>query len=166
MLLFVRKQLEMVEFMGNGSGRATVPGIAEAFVSGFRIALRLACAALADKKIMPHSPLILFESRGCCCLATRPKFGRVTAFCLHAGKPSSEPFKADTGDSGGRARGGSGTKYDFRALHLRIEAIIGSYTMDFTSIFEGRFSSGRKAVRQTPCRIHSGRQSRPLFIAF
>ena len=35
------------------------------------------------------------------------------------------------------------------------------YKMDFTSIFKGRFSSGRKAVRQTPCRIHSGRQSRP-----
>ena len=41
-----------------------------------------------------------------------------------------------------------------------------SYTRNFTSIFEGRFSSGRKAVRQTPCRIHSGRQSRPLFLAF
>ena len=38
--------------------------------------------------------------------------------------------------------------------------------MDFTSIFKGRFSSGRKAVRQTPCRIHSGRQSRPHFLAF
>ena len=50
--------------------------------------------------------------------------------------------------------------------NLRIEAIIGSYTMDFTSIFKGRFSSGRKAVRQTPCRIHSGRQSRPHFLAF
>ena len=35
-------------------------------------------------------------------------------------------------------RGGCGTKYDFRALHLRIEAIIGSYTMDFTSIFKGQ----------------------------
>ena len=35
---------------------------------------------------MPHSPLILFESRGCCCLATRPKFGRVTAFCFSRGK--------------------------------------------------------------------------------
>ena len=33
-------------------------------------------------------------------------------------------------------------------------------------ICEGRFSSGRKAVRQTPCRIHSGRQSRPHFLAF
>ena len=40
------------------------------------------------------------------------------------------------------------------------------YKMDFTSIFKGRFSSGRKAVRQTPCRIHSGRQSRPHFLAF
>ena len=38
--------------------------------------------------------------------------------------------------------------------------------MDFTSIFEGRFSNGRKAVRQTPCQIYSGRQSRPLFLAF
>ena len=63
-------------------------------------------------------------------------------------------------------RGGCGTKYDFNVLRLRIESIIGSYTMDFTSIFEGRKSSGRKAVRQTPCRIHSGRQSRPLFLAF
>ena len=52
----------------------------EAFVSGHRIALRLACAALSDKKKMPHSPLIQKGSRGCCCLATRPKFGRVTAF--------------------------------------------------------------------------------------
>ena len=33
-------------------------------------------------------------------------------------------------------------------------------------ICEGRFSSGRKAVRQTPRRIHSGRQSRPHFLAF
>ena len=33
-------------------------------------------------------------------------------------------------------------------------------------IFEGRKSSGRKAVRQTPRRIHSGRQSRPHFLAF
>ena len=40
------------------------------------------------------------------------------------------------------------------------------YKMDFTSIFKGRFSSGRKAVRQTPCRIHSGRQSRPHFCAY
>ena len=37
-------------------------------------------------------------------------------------------------------RGGCGTKYDFNVLRLRIEAIIGSYKMDFTSIFKGRFS--------------------------
>ena len=49
--------------------------------------------------------MILFESRGCCCLATRPRFWRFSAFCLRAGKRSSEPFKSDTGDSGGRARG-------------------------------------------------------------
>ena len=152
----------MVEFMGNGSGRATVPGIAESFASGLRITLRLACAALADKKIMPHSPLILFESRGCCCLATRPNSGVSRLSDLRAGKRHSKRTQAIPAG----VRGGCGTKYDFRALHLRIEAIIGSYTMDFTSIFEGRFSSGRKAVRQTPCRIHSGRQSRPHFLAF
>lgn len=45
--------------------------------------MRRACG---QEKIMPHSPLILFESRGCCCLATRPKFGCVTAFCFSRGK--------------------------------------------------------------------------------
>ena len=35
---------------------------------------------------MPHSPLIQKGSRGCCYLATRPKFGRVTAFWFACGK--------------------------------------------------------------------------------
>lgn len=49
-----------------------------------------------------------------------------------------------------RVRGGCGTKYDFRALHLRIEAIIGSYTMDFTSIFKGQilYFLGSKIKRE------------------
>lgn len=84
--------------------------------------------------------------------------------CVRENAPPSHSKQTQAIPAG--VRGGCGTKYDFRALHLRIEAIIGSYTMDFTSIFEGRKSSGRKAVRQTPCRIHSGRQSRPHFLAF
>ena len=35
---------------------------------------------------MPYCPLIQKGSRGCCCLATRPKFGRVTAFWFACGK--------------------------------------------------------------------------------
>ena len=35
---------------------------------------------------MPHSPLIQKGSRGYCYLATRPRFWRFSAFCLHAGK--------------------------------------------------------------------------------
>ena len=60
------------------------------------------------------------------------------------GKPPSHSKRIQAIPAG--VRGGCGTKYDFRALHLRIEAIIGSYTMDFTSIFEGRFSSGKKII--------------------
>ena len=47
-------------------------------------------------------------------------------------------------------RGGCGTKYDFNMLRLRIEAIIGSYTMDFTSIFEGQilYFRGSKIKRE------------------
>ena len=84
--------------------------------------------------------------------------------CVRENAPPSHSKQTQAIPAG--VRGGCGTKYDFRALHLRIESIIGSYTMDFTSIFEGRFSSGRKAVRQTPCRIHSGRQSRPHLLVF
>ena len=114
---------------------------------------------------MPYSPLILFWIKGAVAISPHaPNSGAWRLSDLRAGKRSSEPFKADTGDSGGRARGAWQNR--FQVLRLRIEAIIGSYTMDFTSIFEGRKSSGRKAVRQTPCRIHSGRQSRPLFLAF
>ena len=95
-----------------------------------------------------------------------PEFPALLGFliCVRENAPPSHSKRTQAIPAG--VRGGCGTKYDFRALHLRIEAIIGSYTMDFTSIFEGRFSSGRKAVRQTPCRIHSGRQSRPHFLAF
>ena len=35
---------------------------------------------------MPYCPMIQKGSRGCCCLATRPKFGCVTAFCFSRGK--------------------------------------------------------------------------------
>ena len=84
--------------------------------------------------------------------------------CVRENAPPSHSKRTQAIPAG--VRGGCGTKYDFNVLRLRIESIIGSYTMDFTSIFEGRKSSGRKAVRQTPCRIHSGRQSRPLFLAF
>ena len=95
-----------------------------------------------------------------------PEFPAFLGFliCVWENAPPSHSKRTQAIPAG--VRGGCGTKYDFRALHLRIEAIIGSYTMDFTSIFKGRFSSGRKAVRQTPCRIHSGRQSRPHFLAF
>ena len=115
---------------------------------------------------MPHSPLIQKGSRGCCCLATRPNFRRSSAFWFACGKAAPPSHSKRTQAIPAGVRGGCGTKYDFNMLRLRIESIIGSYTMDFTSIFEGRFSSGRKAVRQTPCRIHSGRQSRPHFLAF
>ena len=84
--------------------------------------------------------------------------------CVRENAPPSHSKRTQAIPAG--VRGGRGTKYDFNVLRLRIETIIVSYTMDFTSIFEGRKSSGRKAVRQTPCRIHSGRQSRPLFLAF
>ena len=84
--------------------------------------------------------------------------------CVRENAPPSHSKRTQAIPAG--VRGGCGTKYDFNVLRLRIEAIISSYTMDFTSVFEGRFSSGRKAVRQTPCRIHSGRQSRPHFLAF
>ena len=95
-----------------------------------------------------------------------PEFPAFLGFliCVRGKAPPSHSKQTQAIPAG--VRGGCGTKYDFRALHLRIEAIIGSYTMDFASIFKGRFSSGRKAVRQTPCRIHSGRQSRPHFLAF
>ena len=83
--------------------------------------------------------------------------------CVRENAPPSHSKRTQAIPAG--VRGGCGTKYDFNVLRLRIESIIGSYTMDFTSIFEGRKSSGRKAVRQTPCRIHSGRQSRPRFLA-
>ena len=95
-----------------------------------------------------------------------PEFPAFLGFliCVRENAPPSHSKRTQAIPAG--VRGGCGTKYDFNVLRLRIESIIGSYTMDFTSIFEGRKSSGRKAVRQTPCRIHSGRQSRPHFLAF
>lgn len=115
---------------------------------------------------MPHSPLILFWIKGLLLSRHTPQIRASDGFliCVRESAPPSHSKRIQAISAG--VRGGCGTKYDFRALHLRIEAIIGSYTMDFTSIFEGRKSSGRKAVRQTPCRIHSGRQSRPHFLAF
>ena len=115
---------------------------------------------------MPHSPLIQKRIKGLLLSRHTPEFPAFLGFliCVWENAPPSHSKRIQAIPAG--VRGGCGTKYDFRALHLRIEAIIGSYTMDFTSIFEGRKSSGRKAVRQTPCRIHSGRQSRPHFLAF
>lgn len=115
---------------------------------------------------MPHSPLILFWIKGLLLSRHTPEFPAFLGFliCVRENAPPSHSKRTQAIPAG--VRGGCGTKYDFRVLHLRIEAMIDSYTMDFTSIFKGRFSSGRKAVRQTPCRIHGGRQSRPLFLAF
>ena len=52
-----------------------------------------------------HSLLIPFRTKRLLLSRHTPKFWRFSAFCLHAGKRSSKPFKSDTGDSGGRARG-------------------------------------------------------------
>ena len=84
--------------------------------------------------------------------------------CVWENAPPSHSKRTQAIPAG--VRGTYGKRCGFNILHICMEAIISSYTMDFTSIFEGRFSSGRKAVRQTPCRIHGGRQSRPLFLAF
>ena len=102
--------------------------------------------------------MILFWIKGLLLSRHTPEFLAFLGFliCVRENAPPSHSKRTQAIPAG--VRGGCGTKYDFRALRLRIEAIISSYTMDFTSIFKGRFSSGRKAVRQTPCRIHSGRQ--------
>ena len=65
----------------------------------------LLCHIYNRNKMNQYSPLIQKGSRGCCCFATRPKSGAWRLSASRAGKRSSEPFKADTGDSGGRARG-------------------------------------------------------------
>ena len=95
-----------------------------------------------------------------------PEFPAFLGFliCVRENAPPSHSNRTQAILAG--VRGVNDRTHGFRVLHLRIETIIGSYTRDFTSIFEGRKSSGRKAVRQTPCRIHSGRQSRPHFLAF
>ena len=92
---------------------------------------------------------------------------------LRAGKRSSEPFKSDTGDSGGRARGDAAHSMismccasELKRLSAVIQWISRVFSRVRFYIFEGRKSSGRKAVRQTPCRIHSGRQSRPHLLVF
>lgn len=84
--------------------------------------------------------------------------------CVRENAPPSHSKRTQAIPAG--VRGGCGTKYDFNVLRLRIEAIISSYKMDFTSIFEGRISSGRKGVRMMPAQTDIGRQSRPHFLAF
>ena len=115
---------------------------------------------------MPYSPLILFWIKGLLLSRHTPEFPAFLGvlICVRENAPPSHSKRTQAIPAG--VRGVNDRTHGFRVLHLRIETIIGSYTRDFTSIFEGRKSSGRKAVRQTPCRIHGGRQSRPLFLAF
>ena len=122
---------------------------------------------------MPHSPLIQKGSRGCCYLATRPKFGRVTAFWFACGKTLLRAIqrghrrfrRACEGDAA-RSMISIRCASELKRLSAVIQWISRVFLRVRFYIFEGRFSSGRKAVRQTPCRIHSGRQSRPHFLAF
>lgn len=95
---------------------------------------------------MPYSPLILFWIKGLLLSRHTPEFPAFLGFliCVRENAPPSHSKQTQAIPAG--VRGGCGTKYDFNVLRLRIEAIIGSYTMDFTSIFEGRFSSGKKII--------------------
>ena len=99
---------------------------------------------------MPHSPLIQKGSRGCCYLATRPNFRRSSAFWFACGKTLLQAIQSGHRRFRRACEGDGGTKYDFRALRLRIEAIISSYTMDFTSIFKGQilYFRGSKIKRE------------------
>ena len=115
---------------------------------------------------MPYSPLILFWIKGLLLSHHTPQIRVRDGFLLLARENAPPSHSNRTQAILAGVRGVNDRTHGFRMLHLRIETIIGSYTRDFTSIFEGRKSSGRKAVRQTPCRIHGGRQSRPLFLAF
>ena len=99
---------------------------------------------------MPYSPLILFWIKGLLLSRHTPEFPAFLGFliCVRENAPPSHSNQTQAIPAG--VRGGCGTKYDFRALHLRIEAIIGSYTMDFTSIFEGQilYFRGSKIKRE------------------
>ena len=79
-----------------------------------------------------------------------PEFPAFLGFliCVRESAPPSHSKRTQAIPAG--VRGGCGTKYDSRALHLRIEAIIGSYTMDFTSIFKGQilYFRGSKIKRE------------------
>ena len=83
-------------------------------------------------------------------LADTPEFPAFLGFliCVRESAPPSHSKRTQAIPAG--VRGGCGTKYDFRALHLRIEAIISSYTMDFTSIFKGQleYFRGSKIKRE------------------
>lgn len=122
---------------------------------------------------MPHSPLIQKWSRGCCCLATRPNFRRSSAFRFACGKRLLRAIqsrhrrfrRACEGDAA-RSMISMCCASELKRLSAVIQWISRVFSRVRFYIFEGRFSSGRKAVRQTPCRIHSGRQSRPHFLAF
>jgi len=75
---------------------------------------------------MPHSPLILFWIKGLLLSRHTPQIRASDGFliCVRESAPPSHSKRTQAIPAG--VRGGCGTKYDFRALHLRIEAIIGS----------------------------------------
>ncbi len=122
---------------------------------------------------MPHSHLIQKGSRGCCYLATRPKSGAWRLSDLRAGKTLLRAIqskhrrfrRACEGDAA-RSMISMCCASELKRLSAVIQWISRVFSRVRFYIFEGRKSSGRKAVRQTPCRIHSGRQSRPHFLAF
>ena len=68
--------------------------------------------------------------------------------CVRENAPPSHSKRTQAIPAG--VRGGCGTKYDFNTLRLRIDAIISSYTMDFTSIFKGQilYFRGSKIKRE------------------
>ena len=75
---------------------------------------------------MPHSPLILFWIKGLLLSRHTPQIRASDGFliCVRESAPPSHSKRTQAIPAG--VRGGCGTKYDFRALHLRIEASIGS----------------------------------------
>ena len=133
----------------------------------------LLCHIFNGNKMNQYSPLIQKGSRGCCCLATRPNFRRSSAFWFACGKTLLRAIqsgyrrfrRACVGDAA-RSMISMCCASELKRLSSVIRGISRAFSRVRFYIFEGRKWSGRKAVRQTPCRIHSGRQSRPHFLAF
>lgn len=102
-----------------------------------------------------------------------PEFPAFLGFliCVRENAPPSHSKRTQAIPAGvrgvnDRTHGFGGYTSELKRLSAVIQWISRVFSRVRFYIFEGRKSSGRKAVRQTPCRIHSERQSRPHFLAF